>query len=42
MSDEAYRRYVRINLPHARTLVDRLGRATLSLQCGERPDSPLR
>lgn len=27
MSDEAYRRYVRINLPHARTIVMRLGRS---------------
>jgi hypothetical protein len=26
MSDEAYRRYVHINLPHARTIVSRLGR----------------
>ena len=31
MSDEAYRRYVRINLPHARTLVDRLGRSLENL-----------
>ena len=25
MDDEAYRRYVRINLPHARTLIERIG-----------------
>jgi hypothetical protein len=49
MSDAAYRRYVRINLPHARTLVRNLFEclgpeegATVSLPCGERPDSPLR
>jgi hypothetical protein len=27
VSDDAYRRYVRINLPHARTIVTRLGRS---------------
>ncbi len=26
MDDEAYRRYARINLPHSRTIVQRLGR----------------
>lgn len=26
MRDEDYRRYVRINLPHARTIVERIGR----------------
>jgi hypothetical protein len=26
MSDEAYRRYIGINLPHARTIVQRIGR----------------
>jgi hypothetical protein len=26
MSDEAYRRYVHINLPHARTIASRIGR----------------
>jgi hypothetical protein len=26
MSDEAYRRYVQVNLPHSRTIVARLGR----------------
>jgi len=31
MSDEAYRRYVEINLPHARTIVARLGRTLEAL-----------
>jgi hypothetical protein len=31
MSDDAYRRYVRINLPHSRTIVSRLGRSLEAL-----------
>ena len=31
MSDEAYRRYVHVNLPHARTIVSRLGRTLEAL-----------
>ena len=31
MNDEAYRRYVQINLPHARTIVARLGRTLEAL-----------
>ena len=31
VSDEAYRRYVRINLPHARTLIQRIGRSLEAL-----------
>jgi hypothetical protein len=31
MSDEAYRRYVQINLPHSRTIVARLGRTLEAL-----------
>jgi hypothetical protein len=31
VSDEGYRRYVRINLPHARTIVARIGRSLESL-----------
>jgi len=31
VSDEAYRRYVRINLPHARTIVARIGRSLEAL-----------
>lgn len=31
MSDDAYRRYVRINLPHARTIVSRIGRSLEAL-----------
>jgi hypothetical protein len=31
MRDEDYRRYVRINLPHARTIVDRVGRTLEAL-----------
>jgi hypothetical protein len=31
MRDEDYRRYVRINLPHARTIVDRIGRTLEAL-----------
>lgn len=31
MSDEAYRRYVHINLPHARTIVSRIGRTLEAL-----------
>jgi hypothetical protein len=31
MSDEAYRRYVHINLPHARTVTSRLGRTLEAL-----------
>lgn len=27
VSDEAYRRYVRVNLPHARTVIQRIGRS---------------
>jgi hypothetical protein len=30
-SDDAYRRYVRINLPHARTIVMRIGRSLEAL-----------
>jgi hypothetical protein len=31
MRDEDYRRYVRINLPHARTIADRIGRTLEAL-----------
>ncbi|MBI3932997.1 MAG: hypothetical protein HY317_06250 [Acidobacteria bacterium] len=31
MSDEAYRRYVRINLPHARTVAQRISRSLEAL-----------
>ena len=31
MSDDAYRRYVRINLPHARTIVARIGHSLEAL-----------
>jgi hypothetical protein len=31
MHDEDYRRYVRINLPHARTIVQRIGRSLEAL-----------
>jgi hypothetical protein len=31
VSDEGYRRYVRINLPHARTIVSRVGRSLEAL-----------
>ena len=31
MNDEAYRRYVQINLPHSRTIVARLGRTLEAL-----------
>ncbi|MFI5184229.1 MAG: hypothetical protein ACHQNV_07520 [Vicinamibacteria bacterium] len=31
MSDDAYRRYVHINLPHARTIVSRIGRTLEAL-----------
>ena len=31
MGDEEYRRYVRINLPHARTIVARIGRSLEAL-----------
>ena len=31
MSDEAYRRYVQVNLPHARTIVGRIGRSLEAL-----------
>ncbi|HEX6738596.1 MAG TPA: hypothetical protein VF310_10005 [Vicinamibacteria bacterium] len=31
MSDEAYRRYVHLNLPHARTLIQRIGRSLEAL-----------
>jgi hypothetical protein len=31
VSDEAYRRYVHVNLPHARTLVQRIGRGLEAL-----------
>jgi hypothetical protein len=31
VSDEAYARYVRINLPHARTIVGRIGRSLEAL-----------
>jgi len=31
VSDEAYRRYVNINLPHARTIVQRIGRSLENL-----------
>lgn len=31
MNDEDYRRYVRINLPHARTIVGRIGRTLEAL-----------
>lgn len=31
MSDAAYRRYVQINLPHARTIVGRIGRSLEAL-----------
>jgi hypothetical protein len=31
ISDEAYRRYVHINLPHARTIVSRIGRTLEAL-----------
>lgn len=31
MSDEAYRRYVHVNLPHARTIVSRIGRTLEAL-----------
>jgi hypothetical protein len=31
MSDEAYRRYVHVNLPHARTIASRLGRTLEAL-----------
>ena len=31
MRDEDYQRYVRINLPHARTIVDRIGRTLEAL-----------
>lgn len=31
MNDDAYRRYVRINLPHARTIVERIGRSLEAL-----------
>jgi hypothetical protein len=31
MSDEAYRRYVLVNLPHSRTIVARLGRTLQAL-----------
>jgi len=31
VSDDAYRRYVRINLPHARTIVSRIGRSLEAL-----------
>jgi hypothetical protein len=31
VSDEAYRRYVRINLPHARTILSRIGRSLEAL-----------
>jgi len=43
MSDESYRRYVNVNLPHARTIVSRLGRTLEALgafgEAGE-PDDP--
>jgi hypothetical protein len=47
VSEQDYRRYVHVNLPHARTIVPRLARSleahgALALSCGERPDSPLR
>ena len=31
MDDRDYERYVRINLPHARTIVQRIGRSLLAL-----------
>jgi len=31
VSDEAYRRYVHVNLPHARTLIQRIGRSLEAL-----------
>jgi hypothetical protein len=31
VSDEAYRRYVNVNLPHARTLIQRIGRSLEAL-----------
>jgi hypothetical protein len=31
VSDESYRRYVRINLPHARTILTRIGRSLEAL-----------
>jgi|SRR5271169_1607056 len=43
MGDEAYRRYVNINLPHSRTIVARLGRTleALGAMPGEDGEDPM-
>jgi hypothetical protein len=40
MDDRDYERYVRINLPHARTIVQRIGRSLVALEAFPEEGSP--